>query len=152
RERHAMEWTDHSTDAAVDWAALRPVLDEAIASLGAEDRDALLLRFFKNEPLIRVGVTLGVSEDAAQKRVSRALGKLREFLAGRGITTTSTALSATLTANAIQPAPAGLAVWLSTGALAKAAVAAGSATPLVKLFTVSNMKAAILVLALTSGV
>ena len=152
RERHAMEWIDHSTDAAVDWTALRPVLDEAMGSLAAEDRDALLLRFFKNEPLVRVGTTLGVSEDAAQKRVSRALGKLREFLAGRGITTTSTALSASLAANAIQPAPAGLAAWLSTGALAKAAVAAGSATPLVKLFTLSNMKAAILVLALASGI
>src|SRR5262245_44342719 len=30
RERHAMEWADHSTDAAVDWTAVRPVLDEAI--------------------------------------------------------------------------------------------------------------------------
>jgi hypothetical protein len=99
-----------------------------------------------------VGITLGISEDAAQKRVSRALGKLREFLAGRGITTTSTALSTSLAAHAIQPAPAGLAAWLTTGALAKAAVAAGSTTPLIKLFTLSNMKAAILVLALTSGV
>jgi DNA-directed RNA polymerase specialized sigma24 family protein len=89
--------------------AVRPVLDEAIASLGDEDRNALLLRFFQNESLTSVGAKLGVSEDAAQKRVSRALGKLRELLAGRGINTTAAALSVVLTANGVQAAPAGFA-------------------------------------------
>jgi RNA polymerase sigma factor (sigma-70 family) len=151
RERQAMELLDNSPDAAGDWQAVRPALDEAIASLGHEDRDALLLRFFKNESLASVGTTLGVSEDAAQKRVARALDKLRGFLAQRGITTTAAALSAALMANAVKAAPTGFAASLTTGALAKAA--AGSSTvPLLKVLTFSKMKAALLVAALTGGV
>ena len=92
RERQAMDLLDPSPDDPNDWNTVRPALDEAIASLGHEDRDALLLRFFRNESLASVGAMLGVSEDAAQKRVSRALGRLREFLAERGIHTTAAAL------------------------------------------------------------
>jgi cell division protein FtsB len=144
-----MELLDHSSDTASDWQVVQPVLDEAIASLGHEDRDALLLRFFKNESLAGVGTSRGVSEDAAQKRVTRALEKLRGFLAQRGITTTAAALSAVLMANAVKAAPDGFAGALATGALAKAATAA--TVPFLKLFTMTNMKTAILLLTLTGG-
>jgi RNA polymerase sigma factor (sigma-70 family) len=150
RERQAMELLDNSSDAAGDWRAVQPALDEAIASLGHEDRDALLLRFFKNESLASVGATLGVSEDAAQKRVSRALDKLREFLAERGIRTTAAALSAVLLANAVKAAPTGFAASLTTGALAKAAAGSSTAS-LANFLTFSNMKTAVLVVALTGG-
>src|SRR5260221_12300909 len=66
RERQAMEWHEPSSEVANDWDHIRPVLDEALASLGEEERDALLLRFLKNESLASVGVSLGLSEDAAQ--------------------------------------------------------------------------------------
>ncbi|MEY2428950.1 MAG: hypothetical protein QOJ40_1835, partial [Verrucomicrobiota bacterium] len=150
RERQAMEWHEAASEVANDWGNIRPVLDEAIATLGEEDRNALLLRFFKNESLTSVGATLGVSEDAAQKRVSRALGKLREFLAGRGIHTTAGALSVALVANAVQAAPQGFAVSLTVGALAKSA-AGSSAASFSKFFIVTNMKTAILTLALAGG-
>ena len=48
RERQAMDLLNYTPDAPNDWQAVQPALDEAIASLGHEDRDALLLRFFKN--------------------------------------------------------------------------------------------------------
>jgi membrane protein implicated in regulation of membrane protease activity len=113
-----------------------------MASLADKDRDALLLRFFKNESLASLGGTMGISEDAAQKRVSRALGKLREFLAQRGITTSEAALSATLAANAIETAPGGAAaVWIS-GALAGAPLSSSS------VLTLLNMKTAFLIAAL----
>ena len=51
----------------------------SLAKLGDADRDALVLRFFKNEDLRAVGTALGTSEDAAQKRVTRALEKLRAY-------------------------------------------------------------------------
>ncbi len=150
RERQAMESLDTAPETPDDWNGVRPVLDEAIASLGHEDRDALLLRFFRNESLSAVVAALGVSEDAAQKRVSRALDRLREFLAGRGIRTTAAALSAVLVANAVQSAPAGFAASLTSGALAKAA-AGSAAAPAAKLFTLSNAKAAVVILALAGG-
>lgn len=86
------------------------------------DRDALLLRFFKNEGFRTVGLALGLSADAAQKRVSRALEKLRRLLARRGITTGASALAATISANAVQAAPQ----WLNT------TVSAASITATVK--------------------
>src|SRR6266516_6605460 len=122
RERQAMENLDSIPDTTPDWERLRPVLDEAMSELSEPDYDALLMRFFNNQDLRSVGVALGVSDDAAQKRVSRALDRLRDLLSQRGIKTSATALSIILSANAVQAAPAGLAVTISS-----AAALAGSA-------------------------
>ena len=48
-----------------------------------------MLRFLANRGLREVGAELGVSEEAARKRVSRALERLRAVLQSRGITATS---------------------------------------------------------------
>src|ERR1017187_8218519 len=90
------------------------------------DRDAVLLRFFEGKDLRSVGAVLGLSEDAARKRVSRALHRLRVVLAGRGLSTTITALSATLTTQAVQVAPAGLAAKLAKAALISASSTAAT--------------------------
>ncbi|MCB1094418.1 MAG: sigma-70 family RNA polymerase sigma factor [Verrucomicrobiae bacterium] len=68
------------------WAELKPVIDESIAQLRTGDRQAIILRFYENRPLREVGVALGISEDAAQKRVERALAKLRSVLPKCGMT------------------------------------------------------------------
>src|SRR5438132_167741 len=86
RERLVMQHLDTASEPLPDWDRIRPVLDEAMASLAGQDRDALLLRYFKNEDLRSVGVALGVSDDAAQKRVARALQKLQTYLVRRGLT------------------------------------------------------------------
>ena len=65
RERQAMDLLNSEPESPNDWKALRLVLDEAIASLATKERDALLLRFFKNESLASIGATLDISEDAA---------------------------------------------------------------------------------------
>ena len=101
RERQAMENLDSMPDTAPDWERLRSVLDEAMAELSEPDYDAVVLRFFKNLDLRSVGLTLGLSDDAAQKRVSRALDKLRDLLSQRGIATPAVALSTVLSANAV---------------------------------------------------
>lgn len=118
RERQAMENFDPASETAPEWERVQPVLDEAMADLSDEDRDALLLRFFKSRDFRAIGVALGVSDDAAQKRVSRALERLRTQLTSRGVTTTAVALSTALSANAVPLAPAGLAATLSSAALA----------------------------------
>ncbi|MDR3456148.1 MAG: sigma-70 family RNA polymerase sigma factor [Verrucomicrobiae bacterium] len=71
--------------------ALVPLLDEALMSLREKDRAALLLRFYEQQPLNTLGVTLGVSEDAAQKRVQTALERLSEFFQRRGYKTATVA-------------------------------------------------------------
>ena len=117
RERLAMESANTFTDTP-DWEKLRPVLDEALAELNESDCDAIVLRFFHNQDLRAVGSALGVSDDTAQKRVSRALDKLKGLLNSRGVGATAAVLAATLSANAIQPSPLGLAALISPAALA----------------------------------
>ena len=51
-------------------------MDEALARLGETDRNAILLRYFEQQSLRDVGLSLGLSEEAAKKRVARALEKL----------------------------------------------------------------------------
>src|SRR5260370_4354748 len=85
------------------------VLDAAMAELNAAEKTAVLLRFFENKELKAVGQALGISEDAARMRVNRALEKLRDLLARRGITSAPAALGAALGAHAEQGTPAGFA-------------------------------------------
>ena len=67
-----------------DWEEIAPVLEEAVGGLGKADREAVLLRFYQQKPLAEVGRAMGVSEEAARKRVERAVGKLRGMLAEEG--------------------------------------------------------------------
>ncbi len=115
-ERQAMEQLLTNSDSPADWEQIRPLLDEALDSLADDDREALLLRYFNNQDLRTVGAQLGVSDDAAQKRVSRAVERLREFFAKRGVTVGAGGLVVVISANAVQAAPIGLAVAISTAA------------------------------------
>jgi len=101
------------------------VLDEAIFRLSVGDREIIILRFYQDKGLSDVGKTLGISYDAARKRVSRAVEKLREDLAGRGITCSVGAIAPAIT-RLTQPAPAGLAATTLSAAMGHAA---GSAVP-----------------------
>lgn len=118
RERHAMEQLISIPDDAPDWETLRRVLDDAMSELSETDYDALVLRFFQNQDFRAVGAAIGVNDDTAQKRVTRALDKLRDLLAQRGIRTTAVALGIAITANAVQAAPVGLVATISAAALA----------------------------------
>jgi RNA polymerase sigma factor (sigma-70 family) len=108
-----------------DWSEISPHLDDAMAGLSEKDRRALLLRFFDDLPLEAVGQTLDISPNAAQKRVSRALDRVRQFLLGRGATVTGSSLGGLIVANAPQAAPAHLAkatIELATSSTVNAAV------------------------------
>lgn len=120
REQEAQTMNKISADgsAPVDWEKLRPVLDQAMGELDEEDRDAVALRFFEERSLAEVGSALRISEDAARKRVSRALDQLHGLLAQRGVTSTSAALGLALAGQATVAAPAGLAASVTGVALA----------------------------------
>lgn len=118
RERQAMQDFDSSTESTIEWDRVRPVLDEAMADLDDADREAVLLRYFKNHDFRAIGAAIGASDDTAQKRVSRALERLRAEFNRRGISTTAVALSTVLSVNAAPVAPIGLATALSSAALA----------------------------------
>ena len=111
----AMNPTETETQAA--WQQLSPLLDEAVAKLGETDRAAVVLRFFENRPWQEVAAQLQLTEDAAQKRVTRALDKLRLILSKQGVALTGTAIAAAVTANAVSAAPATLAASITTAVL-----------------------------------
>jgi len=151
RARQAMENLDSTPDTAPEWERLRSVLDEAMSGLSEPDYDALVLRFYKNQDLRSVGLALGVSDDTAQKRVSRALDKLHGLLSQRGITTSVAALATVLSANAVQVAPAGLAITISTTAALTATTLATTATA-TKAIVMTTLQKTMFAAALTAAV
>src|ERR1051326_6844258 len=85
RESRAIEMNITQSNQEPKWEEVALILDEAINQLGNEDRTAVVLRFLEQRDLCAVGKALGTSEGAAQKRVSRALEKLRAILGRRGL-------------------------------------------------------------------
>jgi RNA polymerase sigma factor (sigma-70 family) len=135
RQRREQEAFMQSTlDARTDssWEQLAPLLDEAMARLGQTDRDALVLRFFEGRSLNEVGAAVGVSEETAKKRVSRALEKLHRYFAKRGVSSTTAVIAGAISANSVQAAPVALAKSVAAVAVAKGAAASGSTLTLIK--------------------
>jgi RNA polymerase sigma factor (sigma-70 family) len=132
REKQAvMQSTLNEFDSAV-WEQLAPCLDEAMASLRKADRDAIALRYFENRPWREVAALTRVTEDAAQKRVMRALEKLRTLFTKRGVTLTTALIAGAISANSVQAAPPGIVKSISVVAATKGVAASASTLTLVK--------------------
>ena len=118
-EQKAMEAMIHAdrdweADAVV-WNRIEPVLNDALAALSGGEREAILLRFFQGLSLIETGDALGVSADAAQMRVSRAVENLRRHLRKTGVVVSGAALTALLPVHAARSLPAGGAAQVIAG-------------------------------------
>jgi RNA polymerase sigma factor (sigma-70 family) len=132
REQEAFMQFSEQSEPDVSWHRLGPLLEEAMARLGQKERDAVVLRFFKNRTVREVASALGLREDAAQKRVNRAADKLRDYFVRRGIQVSTAALLASIGTHAVQAAPAALAKTITAVAVVKGAAAGGSTLTLVK--------------------
>src|SRR5262249_44010308 len=89
---------------------------------------------------LSVGRSLGVSEDAAQKRVSRALEKLRVLLGRRGVSLSAMSLGALLSTETLSAVPVNLAVTISSAALAHTAAASGFTLSVLKIMAMTQLK------------
>jgi len=110
------------------WQQTAPLLDQALDQLPGADRDLIVLRYFEKKDFRSIGSVLGISDDTAQKRVARALEKLRHWLNRRGVTSTSGALAAVLAAEAVHAAPTVTSTAIAGSALAHAAAGKTSVT------------------------
>src|SRR6185369_4264673 len=110
---------ENQTDPA--WTQLVPALDDAMAGLGHSDRDALLLRFFENRSLKEVAETLGLEQRAAQKRVQRALEKLRGRFVRRGLTFSAAVIATAISTHSVSAAPASVVALASSSCAGRAA-------------------------------
>ena len=132
REQEAYMQSELDARAGSTWNQLSPLLDEAMLRLGQTDRDALVLRFFEGRSLNEVGHALGASEEAAKKRVNRALEKLRNIFAKRGMDSTTAIIAETISACSVQAAPVALTKAATTAAITKGAAASTSTLTLIK--------------------
>jgi RNA polymerase sigma factor (sigma-70 family) len=105
------------------WERVSPLLNDALAALSHADRDAITLRFFEKRSHVEIAAALRTNETAARKRLSRAVERLRAFLARRGVVIPAAALSAALTSHAVEAAPFAL-----ISGVTAAAVNAGNTT------------------------
>ena len=131
QHHHTLATMDNPPPDAV-WEQIAPHLETALDQLKQTDRDALLLRFMEEKSFREVGHALGLNEDAARKKVDRALEKLRSLFARKGVTTPAALLGTALAAHAIQTVPIGFTTAITTAVLARGATVTASTSALIK--------------------
>jgi uncharacterized protein (TIGR03435 family) len=133
REQEAyMQSIIETTGESVLWNQLAPRLEEAVSRLGKTDRDAVVLRFFKGKSIHEVAQTLAMNDAAAQRRILRALEKMRAYFSKHGIDSTTAAIAENISAHSVQAAPMALAKSVTVMALTKGATASTSTLTLIK--------------------
>jgi RNA polymerase sigma factor (sigma-70 family) len=128
REEYAASMQPDTTDDAA-WRELAPIVDEALDELSDTDRQVVLLRYYERSSMRDLGLALGISEDAAKMRVSRALEHLRAVCGRSGVVCGAGVLGAFLTERAVEAAPAALILTLA-GLQIPAGAAAGATASL----------------------
>src|SRR5437016_8952844 len=98
-----------------------------MARLGESDRRAVMLKFYEKKTYREIGQALGIEEEAARKRVSRATQKLRGMLAEHGALVSEALLPSLLLEKLVHGAPAGLATKIAPIAFCKTAATGASA-------------------------
>ena len=134
------------------WKQLAPVLDSAFDGLSEADRTVLLLRFFQKKTAAEIAARMGFSEDAAQKRVSRALDRLRVQLAREDVCLSGTALAGVLAGQAVVAAPAKLIAAASAAALTALPNTTGTLTALLEIIPMTKIKVAAAAVLIVAGV
>jgi RNA polymerase sigma factor (sigma-70 family) len=139
-----------AADREAVWESVAPHLDDALSQLSEPDRDALLLRYFQRKSAREMAQALGISGEAAQKRVNRAVERLRDLFAKRGIAVGANALVVLISANAVKAAPAGLCLSICAAAVSGVAVQSSMAITTAKIITMTTIQKALVVSAVVA--
>ena len=131
---------------AADWQTLAPVLDEMVCQLSRVDREAILLRYYRDLTFVELGAEIGTTEEAARKRVDRALQKLRRLATRKGLTCGAT-LPLYLASQIQTTPPAGLIATSTVAATAQpgSALTASSNLMLKGVFAMAVTKSTLVV-------
>ncbi len=122
------------------WDHIAPHLDAALSELSEADRDAVLLRYFERQSAREMAQTLGTSEETAQKRVSRAVVRLRECLAKRGVTIGASGLVVAIAATSTTVAAKAIAMTTLQRSIIGTALAAAVGTAVYEARQVSLLR------------
>lgn len=137
-EQQAMHSDPSFSESESAWPHIAPLLDEALDHLGAKDRNAVVLRFFEHRSLKEIGTRLGMSEDTAQKRVARAIEKLRVFFGRWGRHVSVSVLTTVIAAKSVEAAPTNL-ITAVGAAVASEGVMTGTAIGLLARATAGTL-------------
>jgi len=137
-----------SAESEPSWKAIAPQLDVALGELNAADRDALLLRYFEKKSAPEMARILGISDEAAQKRVTRAMDRLRALFSSRNVKVGSAGLVVLISANAVQSAPTGLAATISAAALAGTAISTSTLIAATKNIVMTTLQKTLITIAI----
>jgi RNA polymerase sigma factor (sigma-70 family) len=98
RRRHERQAAKSEVQMQMDYSS--PVLlDQALSRLGRGDREVVLLRYLQEREFAEVGSILGISEQTARRRLSRAIERLRRLLGVGGQIIPSAAVVQTLSSS-----------------------------------------------------
>jgi RNA polymerase sigma factor (sigma-70 family) len=109
----SMDMSHQESDAA--WEQISSMLDDALMSLTEKDREAVVLRYMQRRSYKEMAGEIGLSDDTVQKRVSRAVEKLRTYFADRGVVLPAAVFVTAISARAMQAAPVHLAGSVAAG-------------------------------------
>ena len=135
-EERVMSETTHKqepfTPECPSIGSVEPFLNDALSALKAGEREAVLLRFIEGHTLAETGAALGLSEDAARMRVTRAIEKMRRHLTAHGAAVNGIVLTGLLASDAARPTPA------NAAAMTQATLQAISAGPTANVLLLSR--------------
>jgi RNA polymerase sigma factor (sigma-70 family) len=127
RDTEAQRLGTTSPDLSLRLDGVETVLDDALRALPSGDREAILARYFSGQSYGEIGSALRLSENAARMRVDRALAKLRQQLARRGVTSTAAMLAVALPTYASAAVPTGVVTGVTKAAILSVASGTGAA-------------------------
>ncbi|MDB6057876.1 MAG: hypothetical protein JWO95_1720 [Verrucomicrobiales bacterium] len=149
REREAVvmnELLSGQTEAS--WEDISPHLDAALGELCESDRNAVLLRYFEKKTAQEMAGILGVSAAAAQKRVNRAVERLREVFIRSGVAVGTGGVAVVISANAVQAAPVGFASAITAAAIAGSTTTTAVTSAVIKTVAMTTLQKTVVTLSI----
>ncbi len=122
RELAAAAMRPEEVEEGVDTKELMGVVDEARGKLGERDQALIVMRYLEGRSVREAAGVLGISENAAALRSSRALERLRRVIGKQGVEVGLSALPMVLLGEGIKTAPA---VVAATSAMGVSGVVSG---------------------------
>jgi RNA polymerase sigma factor (sigma-70 family) len=105
---------------SVAWDDLQDLVDEAIALLPRDEREAVIAHFLEGRTQSDIARAMDISQQAVSLRIKRGIEVIRSTLRGKGVTIGAGALTATLSSNAVAEASHALTAALGKLSLAGA--------------------------------
>jgi RNA polymerase sigma factor (sigma-70 family) len=134
-----------SSDDTVRDRPLAIAINCALEKLSHSDWEAVQLRFYEDLSLREIGEICGTSEDTAQKRVSRAVDRIRRSLLREGIGISAIALGAVFTADsarALTPGMLSACASQTSAAVGGASIIYGLTKGVLKTMAIKNLTVA----------